>query len=521
MGKLQLKSTIELYFAIFSSEKNMVNYLMKKTISFFLFLVLIACTKDTPQFTLTINATSGGSVNLSGGTYNENENVIVVATPAEGYQFSGWEGDASGNVNPLTVTMTDDKTIQATFSRTQYALTVNKQGRGTVSQSLIIAGKSSTDYVEGSVVELNAQPDTQWVFYQWSGVASPTVNPIELLVDEPKTITAIFEQTYDDIRNELNSFRGVGKWKIRPRPRISSKSSQDCELLSIIFRSAGSFTAVTSIATVTGQYAIESNNSIQLSIGDMPYGQMTDIVLTDNYIGFSLNFASGCSLEATGDKDPTFDENTETEIPETVRIIANFEDNVPLNYYGFNGVYSVRTSNPYQTGINPSTHVLEIQNRGDLYEGVLLAPGQRIDMRDPNKQIIQIDFYQETAQEVSVMLKLEYPITDEFNQAQYAVEVMTTASQAGWQRLEFDFGNRRVNSFPHENDPLVDLSSYNLLALFIGNNTTLTGTFYIDNIFGGISGAVIQDTDEDGVFDSIDSCPDEAGAVDYGGCPPN
>ena len=119
------------------------------------------------------------------------------------------------------------------------------------------------------------------------------------------------------------------------------------------------------------------------------------------------------------------------------------------------------------------------------------------------------------------MLKLEYPITDEFNQAQYAVEVMTTASQAGWQRLEFDFGNRRVNSFPHENDPLVDLSSYNLLALFIGNNTTLTGTFYIDNIFGGISGAVIQDTDEDGVFDSIDSCPDEAGAVDYGGCPPN
>ena len=70
----------------------------------------------TSQFGLTVNATSGGSVNPSTGTYNANEVVNVTATPDAGYQFDGWGGDASGTDNPLAVTMDANKTITANFS---------------------------------------------------------------------------------------------------------------------------------------------------------------------------------------------------------------------------------------------------------------------------------------------------------------------------------------------------------------------------------------------------------------------
>ena len=69
----------------------------------FLFLFINSCSKDSPipdavvptpeptitKFTLAVAASEGGSVNTSGGTYNENTNVSVTATPADGYAFSG------------------------------------------------------------------------------------------------------------------------------------------------------------------------------------------------------------------------------------------------------------------------------------------------------------------------------------------------------------------------------------------------------------------------------------------------
>ena len=46
---------------------------------------------EVSQFTLTVTAGEGGSV-TTGGTYDEGTNVTVTATPAEGYEFVGWEG---------------------------------------------------------------------------------------------------------------------------------------------------------------------------------------------------------------------------------------------------------------------------------------------------------------------------------------------------------------------------------------------------------------------------------------------
>ena len=51
-----------------------------------------------------------------GGEYERHATATLAATPAPGYLFAGWSGDATGTVNPLSVLMDADKTVTATFT---------------------------------------------------------------------------------------------------------------------------------------------------------------------------------------------------------------------------------------------------------------------------------------------------------------------------------------------------------------------------------------------------------------------
>ena len=67
-----------------------INLDMKKAY-IFIFFILFACSKDAPipdavvptptetKFTLAVAASEAGSVDISGGTYNENSNVSITA----------------------------------------------------------------------------------------------------------------------------------------------------------------------------------------------------------------------------------------------------------------------------------------------------------------------------------------------------------------------------------------------------------------------------------------------------------
>jgi uncharacterized repeat protein (TIGR02543 family) len=68
---------------------------------------------------------AGGTVtkNPDAPYYASGASVSVTATPASGYQFDGWSGDATGTTNPLSVTMNANKTITAKFSRIPDATT--------------------------------------------------------------------------------------------------------------------------------------------------------------------------------------------------------------------------------------------------------------------------------------------------------------------------------------------------------------------------------------------------------------
>ena len=49
-------------------------------------------------------------------SYAPNTVVKLAATPDVGWVFAGWSGDATGTASPLSITMTGNQTITATFT---------------------------------------------------------------------------------------------------------------------------------------------------------------------------------------------------------------------------------------------------------------------------------------------------------------------------------------------------------------------------------------------------------------------
>jgi hypothetical protein len=70
------------------------------------------------QYVLTVNVSGSGSVARSPNqaSYAAGTVVTLTAAPAAGWSFSAWGGDLSGSANPTTITMTDNRTVTATFT---------------------------------------------------------------------------------------------------------------------------------------------------------------------------------------------------------------------------------------------------------------------------------------------------------------------------------------------------------------------------------------------------------------------
>ena len=176
---------------------------MKKLFSFFFFLVIISCSKDPILYTLTTstNPTEGGTLLPSSAQFEEGETVVLSATPSEEYAFFSWSG-VSGTNNTTSIVMDSDKSVVALFVKKQYSLKVSIEGEGQVTEKIIKAG-ISTDYNSGTIVELSANPTSEWVFIEWKGDLSGTKNPAQITINEPKNITAVFEKKQYPLNIEI------------------------------------------------------------------------------------------------------------------------------------------------------------------------------------------------------------------------------------------------------------------------------------------------------------------------------
>jgi len=138
--------------------------------------------------------------------------VQVTAIPDSGWIFYAWGNDLTGNTNPATVTMDDDKFITANFITEFVTLTVNTIGNGTIEVTPNMA-----QYPRGTVVELLAIPDSGWVFSHWSGNLWGSQNPDSIVMDADKEVTANFvPDTYVE-ENKIDQ-NGSTYFNVVPNP---------------------------------------------------------------------------------------------------------------------------------------------------------------------------------------------------------------------------------------------------------------------------------------------------------------
>ncbi len=148
-----------------------------------------ACSNPTVILSTSAMPCGGGMVTPFGGTYQKGDIVTLVAVPAKYYIFSGWSGDISGFINPLTVEMNSNKNIVASFVKILYNLqtSVDSLGNGTIDPK-------SGSYDAGSTIKITAFAGAGYRFDHWGGSAIGTTNPIRVLMDSDKAVTAFFVQ---------------------------------------------------------------------------------------------------------------------------------------------------------------------------------------------------------------------------------------------------------------------------------------------------------------------------------------
>ena len=184
-----------------------------------LLLVLFSCSPDeetpsqntvqttTPepetvvvQYTLTVTAGEGGSV-TDGGTFDDGTEVIITASPIEGYRFTGWEGNSSTNES-LTVTLSSNQTYEALFELTPiYTLTVTSAEGGTVSD---VGG----EYEDGAEVTIIATPNEGYKFNGWQDFDSDE-SSITITIISNQEYEALFDYEYNQLNLNEPPFDGT------------------------------------------------------------------------------------------------------------------------------------------------------------------------------------------------------------------------------------------------------------------------------------------------------------------------
>ena len=166
----------------------------------------------TDKAVLTAQSTLGGRVTQSAvdGIYTKGTSVILTPVAENGYEFTGWSGDASGAANPLSVVVDANKTVKAEFRKAgvlSHRVTVAISGAGTVRRVPDLAA-----YEAGSVVELVAEPTGTSQFAGWTGAVTNAQKRVRVSVTGPVSLVATFKAVYPVV----TEVRGEGQVLLSP-----------------------------------------------------------------------------------------------------------------------------------------------------------------------------------------------------------------------------------------------------------------------------------------------------------------
>jgi large repetitive protein len=240
--------------------------------------------QSASSYTLNVGITGSGSVikNPDQSTYTPGQSVQLTANAASGWLFDRWEGSLTGNTNPATIVMNNNASITAIFIQqtVSYSLTTSVTGSGSVSRS-----PNQQSFTSGQSVQLTASPASGWQFSNWSGNATGSVNPLTIVMDGNKTITANFTQLPTD-GQQVISFTLINSQTNADVMTITNGST-----INIFGLSGVNIRANTSPATVGSVVmSLTGATSVNRTEGAAPYALWGDI--NSNYSNGSMNLGS-------------------------------------------------------------------------------------------------------------------------------------------------------------------------------------------------------------------------------------
>jgi uncharacterized protein (TIGR02145 family)/uncharacterized repeat protein (TIGR02543 family) len=163
-------------------------------------------------YTLTTGVSSAG-----GGTVSRDPNqteytfgtqVIITATPLNGYIFAGWSGALTSANLTEVITLDNNKALIANFQPipvNQYTLAIDRipVNGGNVSRS-----PEAASYAAGTSVTVTAEPAAGHTFIGWSGASTSASPSITITMNTPTALTANFRLNTYTLTTDITPTNG-------------------------------------------------------------------------------------------------------------------------------------------------------------------------------------------------------------------------------------------------------------------------------------------------------------------------
>ncbi|MEA2066647.1 MAG: hypothetical protein U9O65_06090, partial [Thermotogota bacterium] len=174
--------------------------------------VIATATFELKEYDIMLSASpEDGGVVSGGGTFEHGQEVTVVATPNERYDFSSWTDSKDDTVlstnTTYTFTATEDKHLIANFNKKTYILTIDKIGEGETEPATGVYGE---DKEEPWTETLTATPTGDYEFRGWklsTGEATEATTT-EIEINEDITATATFKLPKIEITTSASPTEG-------------------------------------------------------------------------------------------------------------------------------------------------------------------------------------------------------------------------------------------------------------------------------------------------------------------------
>ena len=187
-------------------------------------------------YPLTAATPGGGTVSVNGQVippalfyYPIGSVVTLSATASNGWSFMGWQGDAGGTNNPLSLTMSQTNNLQGIFGT---VVGTNTAGGG----GIVLSQPNPIPY--GTVLTASAVPDAGKYFVTWSGAASGTNTPTTISVTSANPSVSALFTTLPGRKNTL-SLVVIGNGSVAISPQQNYYNPGDSVTLSASTTNAG------------------------------------------------------------------------------------------------------------------------------------------------------------------------------------------------------------------------------------------------------------------------------------------